>query len=157
MVSWKDLIPLPNFGELLQNLLPDDELPYHKFYRGVGIRIMAVGLIGVFVFWVLAILVDQAFSSLYLFSGGICVIGLVVLVAFYFLGRDHRRLDREEREADIEETLAGANRTNARAEQIRASNRRRSTLRDRQERRTTEDEDDEGQEDADSITVESTE
>ena len=155
MVSWKDLIPLPDFGNLLQGLLPDDELPYHKFYRGVGIRIMAAGLIGFFLFWALAIVIDEAFFTLSQISGVIGIIGLFVLAIFYFLGSAHRRLDREEREADIEKTLAGANRTNALAEQIRASNSQRSTFRERQERRMIEA--DESVQNTDSTTVESIE
>lgn len=150
VVSLSDLIPLPNFGELLQGLRINDELRDYKFYRGLGAVLAIIGIVLFFFFQTLAILVNPAFIRLADYSIILIAIGTILLIVFFALGKRHRELDEREREAEIDEKESKSNINDALADRLDG----RSTFQDRQygERDQT---DDKSEPDATTVTVES--
>ena len=133
MVSWTDLISLPDLGEVLQGLRVNDELSDHKFYRGYGVILSTLGVLLFFLFQVLGILVTSALFFLANIALLLLIAGIAILVVSFILGKRHRELDIEEREAGISHTESKANKNNADANATKRRYNMRDTLRGRQE------------------------
>ena len=101
MTSLFDHLPFPNFGEILQNLLPDDDLPRHKYIRSFGSRMFFPALL-----FLLFISIVQSYLGIglwlpFFIAGGVLVIGFLITLYGLYLGRDFEKIDKRGKEAQV--------------------------------------------------------
>lgn len=117
MGNLDDTLGILGIGDILQNLLPDDELPRRKYLRGIGVRFFIVGSVLLFAY--LLFLQDQVGILVLLI--GITLLGLVIFLYADRDGREFEDIEKRKQEARVDQEEA----------KVGIFEERRATMRDR--------------------------
>lgn len=98
MTSLRDYLPIPNFGEILPNLLPDDDLPRHKYNRGLATRLFSLGFLSAIGLEILQSAMNYDLSAVFSLS-----VLLIVFAIILFLHSDHHAKDFQQHEKEERE------------------------------------------------------
>jgi hypothetical protein len=126
-----DLIPLPNFGEILQSLLPDDRVHTDQYYRGVGTAMMFLGIIGLLLFLTIATFTTPTFMVPIYIVVGLIIVGIAIQVAAYLAEKENREIGKDRKQSEANGATADGDTDQIMSEVINDQDHKRLTIQER--------------------------